>query len=325
MGKKLNTEKFISKAILLHGHKYDYSLVDYKNCMTKVKIICPIHGIFEQGYQKHCELGRGCWECGKVNCIVKDNKDIFISKAIAKHGNKYDYSKVEYKSSKTKVIIFCKLHGDFLQQAGSHLTGSGCKECGVSKTAILNTLSKEEILLKFRNFHGDKYKYPDFTYKNTKSKISIVCKEHGEFKQTIGKHFMGGCKKCGDISTGNAKRILPKDLEKFSKNIRRRIKHFISSKGFTKKSPTNQIIGITWEKLKEHLENNPYGFKINDNNLDLDHIVPISSAKTEEDIYKLNHWTNFQLLPRKYNRDIKRAKDFDKKDFEKWLKNNKSI
>ena len=71
--------------------------------------------------------------------------------------------------------------------------------------------------------------------------------------------------------------------------------------------------------LKEYLENNPYGFKVDCVDLDIDHIIPLSSIREEEDIYKLNHYTNLQLLPRIYNQFIKKKKPFDKLDFEKWL------
>ena len=95
-------------------------------------------------------------------------------------------------------------------------------------------------------------------------------------------------------------------------------------KGFTKKSRTYKLLGCNWVTFKNYLENNPYGFTINCNNLDLDHIVPTSSAKTEEELIELSHYTNFQLLPSKYNQNIKRNNNFNKDHFEKWLENNKN-
>ena len=90
-----------------------------------------------------------------------------------------------------------------------------------------------------------------------------------------------------------------------------------------KRTKTASILGCSYEEFKEHLEDNPYGFKITDENIHLDHIVPISSAETEEDVYRLNHWSNFQLLPSEYNRVIKNNSRWDKEDFEKWYNGKK--
>ena len=95
---------------------------------------------------------------------------------------------------------------------------------------------------------------------------------------------------------------------------------------YKKGSRKDEIIGCSHEDLIIHLENNIYGFTIDelgkDGFLDLDHIVPISTYTSEEDIYKLNHYTNFQLLPSAYNQYVKRDKDWDREDFENWLSLN---
>ena len=59
----------------------------------------------------------------------------FIAKAKAVHGNRYDYSKVEYVNSKTKVCIVCKEHGDFWQSPIKHLHGQKCAKCAFDETA----------------------------------------------------------------------------------------------------------------------------------------------------------------------------------------------
>lgn len=103
-------------------------------------------------------------------------------------------------------------------------------------------------------------------------------------------------------------------------NIRRSILHSLKINGYTKKSKTCEILGCTFEELVNHLESNPYNFKISDIGLDIDHIVPLSIAKSEEEVIKLNHHTNLQLLPSFYNRHIKSDKMFDINHFEDWLK-----
>lgn len=120
-----NTEEFIAKAREVHGDKYDYSKVIYKNNKTKVTIICPEHGEFEQMPNSHLE-GKGCRKCAQNE--MSNNKD-FIEKASKIHRNKYDYSLVEYCGNKTKVKIICPTHGVFEQAPNHHLKGVGCPHC----------------------------------------------------------------------------------------------------------------------------------------------------------------------------------------------------
>jgi hypothetical protein len=125
MGKRKTTEEFIKMAKSIHGDGYDYSLVEYKNNKTKVKIICHEHGIFEQKPIHHLR-GHGCHECGDKRLTTKQ----FIEKAKSIHKDKYDYSLVEYKNNKTKVRIICPEHGAFEQRPNDHLRGRGCSKCG---------------------------------------------------------------------------------------------------------------------------------------------------------------------------------------------------
>lgn len=126
--KKRTTEDFVREARLVHGDKYDYSKVVYVNRTTKVCIVCPIHGEFWQIPADHLN-GHGCAACvGRK----KFNVDEFVCRAILKHGDKYDYSKVNYVNSKTKVLITCKACGrEFWITPNSHLGGRGCSYCGI--------------------------------------------------------------------------------------------------------------------------------------------------------------------------------------------------
>ncbi|EFX2640874.1 GIY-YIG nuclease family protein [Shigella sonnei] len=123
--KKLTTEEFIARSRVIHGDKYDYSLVEYKGSNKKVKIICPEHGVFEQTPHNHLD-GGGCRKCGGNAPL---DTETFIAKAKAVHGDKYDYSKVVYKNNRTKVKIICPEHGVFEQQPNHHLQGKDCAEC----------------------------------------------------------------------------------------------------------------------------------------------------------------------------------------------------
>jgi hypothetical protein len=106
-------------------------------------------------------------------------------------------------------------------------------------------------------------------------------------------------------------------------NIRSLIFESYKKKGYKKSTKTQKILGCSWAEFKKHLESNPYGFYVGQENIDLDHIKPISKSKNEKEMIGLNHYSNFQLIPSFYNRHVKRDNDFDINDFEDWLKNNK--
>ena len=127
----------------------------------------------------------------------KKTKEEFIKEATEKHNGKYDYSKVEYVNSRTKVCIICSNpeHGEFWQTPSSHLSGSGCPKC-VDKYSP----TKEEWITSAREAHDDKYDYSKVEYVNSKTKVCIICSEHGEFWQTPNNHLnMHGCPKCGGV------------------------------------------------------------------------------------------------------------------------------
>jgi hypothetical protein len=187
------TSQFIKDAIEKHGDKYDYSRVEYVNCHTKINIMCKEHGEFTQEPSSHLS-GNGCPQCGGKYQYTQND---FITKANKKHNFIYDYSKVNYKKWNIKVIICCIKHGDFEQTPNSHLQGQGCPMCGFKKCIINQTKSKEQFIKEAIEKHGDNYDYSNLEYVNCHTKINIMCKEHGEFKQTPSKHLSGqGCKKC---------------------------------------------------------------------------------------------------------------------------------
>jgi len=194
MGKLLTTEIFIKRSIVIHKNKYDYSLVNYKNSRTKVKIICPIHGEFEQLPNNHL-TGQICNECFKKSKLLTN--EIFIKRSNIIHNNKYDYSLVEYKNNKTKVKIICPIHGEFEQQPSKHLGGGGCRKCSI----LYKTLSLSEFIKKSKEMHGDKYDYSLVEYKNSQIKVKIICPIHGIFNQTPNSHLYGkGCKICTGLN-----------------------------------------------------------------------------------------------------------------------------
>ena len=105
-------------------------------------------------------------------------------------------------------------------------------------------------------------------------------------------------------------------------NTRSCIKKSYNNKGWSKTSKSQEILGCDWATFEKHLNDNPYGFTIDTEGLDLDHIVPLATATTEEELLSLNHYSNFQLLPSDYNRHVKIDNPWDKDDFENWLSEN---
>lgn len=133
MRERLTTTQFIAKAKAIHGDKYDYSLVEYiRNC-TKVKIICKVHGVFEQTPLNHL-MGKGCAKCYRPNASI--NNDEFIAKAREIHNDKYDYSKTQYTQMAKHITITCHKHGDFSMRAQCHLKGQGCPKCKTETQSV---------------------------------------------------------------------------------------------------------------------------------------------------------------------------------------------
>lgn len=199
---------FIERAKEKHGDKYDYSKVVYVNSRTKVTIICPEHGEFEQKAESHYKYG--CNNCRQTKYDTKS----FIEKCKEVHGDKYDYSKTKFKTTKDKVIIICPEHGEFEQYAFSHLAGVDCYTCGNIKQGQTRTLTTEKFIEKAKKAHGDKYDYSKSVYTNNKANITIICQKHGEFSMRAANHITGnksGCNKCmfcpdcGIFRTGGVK------------------------------------------------------------------------------------------------------------------------
>ena len=202
MSKKLTQEEFLERAKEVHCDTYRYDKTVVKGSKIPVTITCPIHGDFEQRPGDHLR-GCGCPLCGieKSRKAKRNTTEEFIEKAKKVHGNKYDYSKVEYIDKLTPVIIICPIHGEFTQTPDTHLNGSGCQKCGVEKskqTATSQKLTTEKFIEKSRKIHGDKYDYSKVEYINSHTPVKIICKIHGEFEQSPTNHLCGkGCPICG--------------------------------------------------------------------------------------------------------------------------------
>ena len=193
MPKLITTKEFISKSLEIHEYKYNYSKVNYISNTKSVIINCEKHGDFNQTPAVHLR-GGGCNLCNleKRSILNRSNNFEFINKSNNIHNHKYDYSKVNYVNNKTPIIIICKEHGEFTQEPRSHiLNKSGCPTCA-NQNINTNIFIKKCI-----EIYGKYYDYSMVNYKNSKSKVKIICPKGHTFECTPGNHKMGnGCPIC---------------------------------------------------------------------------------------------------------------------------------
>jgi len=198
-------EQFIIDAQKIHRNKYDYSIVEYKKANVKVKIICSTHGEFEQTPNDHLS-GKGCSKCGKLQVadLQRKTSEKFIEEAVQVHGDKYDYSLVNYINNHTNVTIICPTHGNIEQNPNTHLRGHGCSKCFGNTKGNTNKFIEDSYTI-----HGDKYDYSLVKYINNSTSVTIICKLHGQFKQNPHNHLEGkGCSQCVNKTEGLIKQFL---------------------------------------------------------------------------------------------------------------------
>lgn len=200
----MKRDDFIARAKLVHGDKFDYDLVpDEFSAKDNVPVICKIHGTFHTVASSHICDGRSCFKCAsekRAESKILKAKSSFIAKAKCVHGDKYDYSHVEYTKAKNKVVIGCIAHDLFWEvTANSHLSGSGCPLCARELLGRSFKKPREYFVEKAKNKHNSKYDYSLIPADvKAKDKVNIICKEHGIFSQTLFDHVDGkvGCRGC---------------------------------------------------------------------------------------------------------------------------------
>lgn len=207
---RYDTDKIIQLAHNIHGNKYNYSKAIYTGTDNKMTIICHVHGEFQQSPYSHIKRRSGCKKCS----YNWGNNESIIRQFRHMHGNRYDYSKVEYNGLKHKVTIVCPTHGEFHQTPHAHSIGKGCVKCG--NTVRPQLKNQMDIITQFLVLHENKYDYSKVIYNGIDTKITIICPIHGEFQQTPYNHRNGsGCQKCAielrSIPLIQRKQILTKE------------------------------------------------------------------------------------------------------------------
>lgn len=219
MPRKLTRDEILNKFKLAHSNVYDYSLVNYVNIYTKVKIGCEIHGIFEQTPHSHIHQKAGCQICA-ANTIGKSNRISqieFIEKSRKVHNGFYDYSKTMYISSDKQVTIVCPKHGPFNQIASNHLHHSkGCKDCANEKLSDERVMPSDEFISRITLLYGNVNDYTDTVYLGNNKPITVRCKIHDiYFDQNAGNHLIGksGCQKCKSLGTSRKEQAVAEFVE----------------------------------------------------------------------------------------------------------------
>lgn len=214
---RMTTKEFVERASIVHKNKYIYVETDlmHRDEEGRVKIICPIHGIFWQKPYYHL-TGHGCNECKKelLAKIKSIDKEEFIRRARNKYGDEYDYSNVNYIKSDIPVDIICKKHGIFSQTPNAHLCGEGCPFCNEShlEREINNNLNISNIEFK-RQQRFDWFGKQSYDFYLPQYNIAIECQGGQHFKAV--KYFGGD---------EEFKKVLKRDLNKYNLSKEHNIK-----------------------------------------------------------------------------------------------------
>lgn len=209
--------RFLEHAKNKFGDKFDYSKVDYVKAKAKVKIICPVHGEFEQTPDKHLNSMYGCPKCaiesderriknsisriGKPNNACRLPITSLVERLKNKFGDKITFVKPigEWNGFSTKSIFKCEKHGEFVSTPNNILLKNntyGCQQCGVEYRTLHKRQSIQRVESELRKIWNNKFEYDFEGYINKSSRIKIICPEHGAFYKSVQKHMYQGCPKC---------------------------------------------------------------------------------------------------------------------------------
>lgn len=203
--RRLSQSEFLERCVDAHGEKYDLSRTEYSTAHENVLVGCKVngHGFFETEANNFMRGLSGCKLCSAIETSIRCRSDTnsFISKARNKHGDRYGYDLVDYRTAKDNVLILCRLdgHGLFSQSPSSHLNGSGCPACASLQRAKKLSLTYSQFLARATSKHKDLYDYSLVELSASSpahSKVKIVCAKHGIFEQAPVTHFKSGCRKC---------------------------------------------------------------------------------------------------------------------------------
>lgn len=194
-------ETFIKEAIKKHGNKYDYKLVDYHGCDTKVCIVCPKHGKFWQTPYNHV-YGFGCKGCANDRLRKLwscKSAEAYLQEAYRPH--LFDYRE-SYINCRQKVAIKCKTCGkEFKQAWREHKRGHGCPFCSMEKSKTALRLEPCKIMTELNSKLSNKFDFSESVYINNKTPLLVKCNKCGKKLKILVSNLKAG-HGCG-YCTGN--------------------------------------------------------------------------------------------------------------------------
>lgn len=206
---------------------------------------------------------------------------------------------------------------------------SQCRDCVNEKNKIKYINNSDKIKKQTKEYKANNKEKVlargRIYYKNNKHKIQEYNRINKEQIQKRKRKYYLKNKEWLDKKRNESynKKYAEDSLFNLSIRLSKTIQKVFKQAGVSKNKSKIKILGCTCEEFKEYLENNPYGFKVLDKDIDLDHIIPKKTAKKESELYSINHYTNFQLLPKEYNRFIKIDSEWNRDHFKDWIKNKK--
>lgn len=237
----------------------------------------------------------------------------FVIKAKKIHGDTYMYPEQTYSGRRYKVTIVCKEHGEFKQTGGAHIDGkSGCPSCGSNMSVNKRALGVDAFVCRAKLIYGNLDSYDNVVYVNTMTPVIITCNKHSDYKVRPHNYLRMGqrCTDCTKEGTANPNphKQIANDREKqrlandpmfaMVKRLRKRLRESVLNKHEIRDKKLREILGCSYEELLAHLESK-FLANMSWENMNLwhiDHIIPLASAKSLEDVYRLNHYTNLQPL-----------------------------
>ena len=214
---KITKEEFIEKCQKIHPD-WDFSIINFEGTIKPLIVKCKKHGEFRLAHAS--QAYRATQKC--PYCDLEERKNAFIQKARQIHGDKYDYSKVNYKTNKIPVTIIChekdefgEEHGEFLQAPGDHLKGYGCSKC--SKKYKPTTEEWVKKAMKIR----PEFDYSKVVYKDNKTPVTIICKKHNEEFTVIPNNFINDIYNCPKCRAEYKHNLFTKTTEQFIEDAKK--------------------------------------------------------------------------------------------------------
>lgn len=308
MKQKMTTEEFIKRCNIVHNNFYDYSKTIYINGKTNVTIIDPEYGEFEQRALRHLSGSQHPLR-SRVNKRLSTNE--FIDRCNKIHDNFFDYSKLEYKGMKQKIIVIDPDYGEFECFAENHMNGSGHPRRSFDK----NMLSQDEFINRCKEVHNNLYDYSKVEYEGSNKKIIVVDPEYGEFEQRAGNHLSG---------QGHPNRFFDKlklSLDEFidkSNSVHNNFFDYskvIYVNCYTHVTIIDPEYGEFSITPSYHMIGGIHPKRLYQNEFEIDHIIPLSFLCKSSERNKFKDDTIFKLMDSDFNKKyIPKEKNRNKTD-----------